>query len=167
MLPSSKTLLLHESGEFDSLVEEYEIIQEMKRIKKAVKSIDKTASVAGKSLLKSVRTLHSSKDENLIERTPELSKIITKAVLIGGTMYINPVIGLISLFTSFAIKKNNDTKRRQQLRDMYSAKLEFLEGKINKLEEDSDEKLRLIKLRNKLRTDLEKLKRIKDETGEE
>jgi hypothetical protein len=167
MLPINKTLLLNENVEFDSFMEEYEYLQEMKKIKQIAKSVDKASNVAVKSLINGVRGLHSTKDENLVERTPELSKVITKAIVIGGTFSVNPVLGLITLFTSMAVKNKNDANRRQKLRDMYSAKLEFLEGKINKLEEDDEEKLRLIKLRNKLRTDLEKLKRIQDATGEE
>jgi len=167
MLSSYKTLLLREDIEFDSIREEYEFLEDMKSIKKVAKNVDNATAIAGKAIVNIVKGLHRTNENNLVEGMPELSKLMTRAIIVRGAFFINPVVGLITLFTTIALKSHNDKKEREKLRNLYTAKLEFIEGKLNKLEDDNDEKLKLLQLKNKLKTDLEKLKRIQDKTGEE
>jgi hypothetical protein len=143
--------------EFNSYLEEREILQEAGMVKNAVRSVDKSATM----IKSAVSKLHSTSDKNLVDNTPELSKLITRAIIVRASFVVNPVVGLLTLFTTIALKNHSDNKNREKLIDMYSAKLEFVEGKIDREEKD-DEKLNLIKMRNALRTDLEKLKRAQD-----
>jgi hypothetical protein len=160
VLSPYKTLLLDDSREFDSYLEEREILQE-NVVKDAIRVADKTAGL----IKKAVNSLHSTKEENLVDNMPELSKLITRAIIVRASFAVHPAIGVITLFTTLALKSHNDKKEREKLKNLYSAKLEFIEGKLNSVEND-DEKLNLLKMRNKLRTDLEKIKRIQDRKGE-
>jgi hypothetical protein len=161
VLPSYKTLLLDDYKEFDSYREEQQILNEVD-VKSVVRKTDKSVGI----IKNAINKLHSTKETNLVDNMPELSKLITRAIIVRASFAVNPAVGLITLFTTIAIKNHNDKKKREKLINMYSAKLEFVEGKMDK-EEDDKEKLNLIKMRNKLRSDLEKLKRVQDKTGGE
>jgi hypothetical protein len=156
MLSKYNTLLLDDvrtdEDLFDSYREEYFFLEEIKQAKKAVKKVDNV----GAMLMKTIKSLYKTDDKHLVEGTMELSKVITRVAVVGSVAYINPVVGLIGFFTSLAIRRNNDAKRREKLMIMYKSKLEFVEDKIGRTEEDS-KKQSLIKLKHKLNSDIDKL----------
>jgi hypothetical protein len=176
MLSKYGTLLLDDVNynEFDSYREEYIFLNEMKSEgkkksnladkagKSAQKVIKKTDNVAV-TLGKAIKALYSTNDEHLVEGTMELSKIITRfAVLAAGAyvfpagLFVSGLVGVIGHFTGLALRRSNDAKRREKLMQMYKAKLEFVEDKIPKVEDDK-QKQSLLKLKHKLNADIEKL----------
>ena len=153
---------------YDPYLEEQEILEEGV-IKQISKDVNKTAG----AVLKSIKSLYKTKDSNLVEGVPELSKVITRtAVAIGAASTIatgglaGPLVAVIALYTTHAIKNSNDTKRRGQLLTMYSTKLEYTTDRIDK-EDDPKAKYQLMKVRDKLKSDINKLKVIKDKQGED
>lgn len=160
MLSKYNTLLLDDirtdEDLFDSYREEYLFLEELKQAKKQAKNGVKKVDNAGAVLIKAIKNLYKTDDKHLVEGTMELSKVITRVAIVGGIAYVNPVIGLISFFTSLAIRRNNDAKRREKLMIMYKSKLEFVEDKIGR-ENDDSKKQSLIKLKHKLNSEIDKL----------
>jgi hypothetical protein len=160
MLSKYNTLLLddirNDEDLFDSYREEHYFLEELKQAKKEAKKTVKKVDNAGVVLIKTIKSLYKTDDKHLVEGTMELSKVITRVAVVGGIAYVNPVIGLISFFTALAIRRNNDAKRREKLMIMYKSKLEFVEDKIGRTEDDS-KKQSLIKLKHKLNSEIEKL----------
>lgn len=157
MLSKYQTLLLDNLlyEEFDSYREEYLCLQEIKK-EKITKKIDNGVN----AFVKAVKELYTTDEQHLIDHTMEFSKLITRAAIAGSIFYINPLMGLISAYTGYAIRKMNDAKKREKLMRLYKSKLEYIEGKIEK-EEDDKKKYALIKLRNKLQSDLNKISVVK------
>lgn len=154
MLSTDKLLLLDSTNvkEFDSYLEEKVFLEEESKVTKTAKSADR----AGISLLKSIKSLYSTNDEHLVEGTMELSKIITRVVIVRALFLINPMVGVIAFFTGLAIRKNNDIKNRQKLMRMYKSKLEYIEDKIPRVTDDK-EKEGLIRIKHRLKDDIHKL----------
>ncbi|QXN70338.1 hypothetical protein INTERNEXUS_298 [Bacillus phage vB_BspM_Internexus] len=152
MLSKYESLLLIEHEEFDSYREEYFLLKEG-----LATDVDKTT----KGIFNIIKKLHSSSDDRLIENMPDFSRLLTRCIIIGSIAVISPVIGLITLYTSSAIRRRNDANRREKLIHLYSSKLEYIEDRLTR---ESDEKKRqnMIKMKNKLKSDLDKLKVIKD-----
>lgn len=158
MLNRYSPLLLDNQNlnEFDSYREEYLFLNEM-NVKKAVKDVDKASA----GIVKGIKNLYTTGEDHLLDNTMEFSKIITRAAIVGSTFAINPLLGLISAYTLHAVRMKNDAKKREKLIHLYTSKLEFVEDKIGK-EDDDTKKLNLIKLKNKLHSDLQKIKVVKD-----
>ncbi|ALN97875.1 hypothetical protein Bp8pS_196 [Bacillus phage vB_BpuM-BpSp] len=146
---------LHENKEFDSDKEAYFFLQE---------GIGQNADKAVLSMIKTVKSLYTTSDKNLISGMPELSKVITRSVIVGSLYVISPLIGLIALYTTLVIRGVNNSNRREKLLRLYSSKLEFVEGKIGS-EEDDKKRLNLIKLKNKLKSDIAKIKVVKEDAN--
>jgi hypothetical protein len=181
MLPKYKTLLLDDTrlNEFDSYREEYYFLEELKKeedskeddkkdtSKDKIKKVDKKATNAVIILGKAIKSLYSTGDDHLVDGTLELSKVITRTIVVivgaasiaTGTGFIagltTLLIGAIGHFTSLAVRRGNDAKRREKLMHMFKAKLEFVEDKIGRA--DDKEKEALIKIKHKLQSDIRKL----------
>ena len=168
MLSIYSTLILEDANEneFDSFREEYYILKEEEKKEKGVKKVASKVDKGAQGILKMIRSLHTTNDKNLIENMPEFSKIITRAIMVGGAWVINPTVGLITLFTTLVMKARNDTNKRDKLLRLYSGKLEYIEDKLGRVDEDK-EKYELIKLKNKLKSDINKLKVLKDTNHED
>lgn len=130
-----------------------------KMAKKGKKMVDKTkikdVVAEGKSIIKLVYTM---KDEDFIEGKvfPQLSRLIVRAASIYGLWLVNPMLGVLGFVTDRYIKKYNEIGQRKRLRKYYEAKLEYIESKIEK-EDDEKEKYKLIKMRNAFKSNLKKL----------
>jgi hypothetical protein len=167
MLSLKDTLFLDDSrlDEFDSYREEQEFLSEIRLLKeesKAQGAVKKADGVAA-TLMKAIKSLYRTGDDHLVEGTMELSKIITRfAVLATGVAvfpagaFVSALVGAIGHFTLRAIRQGNDAKNREKLLRMYKSKLEFIEDKIGRTEKD-DQKEQLIKIKHKLKSDIDKL----------
>lgn len=148
---------INESYEdIDMLLEETKV---KKMIKKAEDTIDKSkvkkVVEEGKDL---INLIYKTKDEDFVQGKilPKLSRLIVRATTIYGLYLINPVIGVIGFVTDRTLKRYNDTQQRKRLLQYYKAKLEYVEGKIEKCDDDK-EKYKLIKLRNTLKSNIRKI----------
>lgn len=149
-----------------AIEENYEDIDMLLEETKVKKMVKKAEEVKDKSKAKKlvdegkeiVNLIYKAKDEDFVEGKifPQLSRLIIRATAIYGLFLINPLIGVIGFVTDRTLKRYNDVQQRKRLRKYYEAKLEYIEGKIDKCEEDK-EKYKLIKLRNSLKSNIKKI----------
>jgi hypothetical protein len=143
-------------NDIDMLLEETKVD---KVAKKGKDMIDKTKVkdivAEGKSIIK---LIYSMKDEDFIEGKvfPQLSRLVVRAASIYGLWLINPMVGVLGFVTDRYIKRYTEIKQRKRLRNYYEAKLEYIEGRIEK-EDDEKQKYKLIKMRNAFKSNLKKL----------
>lgn len=147
---------LEDINDIDMFLEETKVEKAVKTgAKKFSDSKVKKVIDEGKSLIKMI---YSMKDEDFVEGKffPHLSRVIVRATTIYGLWLINPLIGVLGFVVDKCLKKYSDIRQRQRLRKYFQAKLEYVEGKIDKADDDK-EKYKLIKLRNTLKSNLRKI----------
>lgn len=150
-------------GDDELPLEDISMLDEQTKVEKFAKGTEKQFNKSkvkelideGKAL---VRMIYSMKDEDFVEGKvfPQLSRLIVRAVSIYGLFLINPLVGVIGFVTDRYIKRFHDIKQRNRLRKYYESKLEYIEEKIGRAE-DEKEKYKLIKLKNTLRTNIKKI----------
>lgn len=149
--------------DIDESYEDIDMLLEETKVKKMVK---KAEEIKDKSKVKKVvdegkeivKLIYNTKDEDFVEGKifPQLSRLIVRATTIYGLFLINPLVGVIGFVTDRTLKRYSNIQQRKRLRKYYEAKLEYVEGKIEKCEDDK-EKYKLIKLRNTFKSNINKL----------
>lgn len=145
------------------ILEDISMLEEEAKVEKLAKNgkkaFDKSKAKAlvdeGKAIIKMI---YSMKDEDFVEGKifPQLSRLLVRATTIYGLWLINPVVGVIGFVTDRYIKRFHDIKQRTRLHKYYESKLEYVEEKIARVE-DEKEKYKLIKLKNALKTNIKKI----------
>jgi len=153
----------NENTEFDSYREEYEILQEEEKKKEDKKDDSSKAEKAkdiAKEILRSIKDLHTSDEDELLNHSNKVSKIITRAVISGSLIALrHPLIGLLTFLTGSVIKSAGNAGKRKKLLALYKSKLEFVEDKLGRVEDDK-EKYELIKLKNELKSNIKKIQLV-------
>lgn len=153
--------LLFENEE--TLYEDIDMLEEETNVEKLSKTGSKKFNDSkvkklideGKSLVKMIYTV---KDEDFVEGKafPMISRLLVRTIAITGMFMLHPAIGIIGFTTNKFLKKEITRKQRTRLSNFYKAKLEYIEDKLAK-EEDDKEKYKLIKIRNSLNNNLKKI----------
>lgn len=108
--------------------------------------------------------IQNNKRNDIIENNfiPKLSKLIKRAIILGATWAINPAIATLGAVTAFILsKKGTATQRKRILKDINN-ELELVKEKIKDADSNNDkkEKYQLIRLRQKLENNRDKIKRF-------
>jgi hypothetical protein len=151
MVSTSNTIFLSEIVKIDE--EERLFLEEMSKQEGTKEEKQKKAKI---DLLKMIKQLYSTSDKNMVEGELGLMKVITRSVILGGAFYLNPLVGIITFFTTLALRRKNDSKTWERLMLKYQSRLEFVEDRLTKDIKD-DEKKRLIQTKNVLKRNIEKL----------
>ena len=119
--------------------------------------IDKLASDVKETVKKAL--LPDAREDIIKDSLPSLSKLIKIALVGGAAFAINPAIAAIGAITTVALRnkarKNERRKILAELREEY----ELVEEKIKDAESkgDNKNKYQLMRLRNKLKTSIERI----------
>jgi hypothetical protein len=151
MVSSFNTILLDSIIQMDD--EERIFLEEMSKEEGSKEDKQKKAKM---NVLTMIRKLYSTSDKNIVEGELGLMKVITRSVILGGAFYLNPLVGIITFFTTLALRRKNDSKSWERLMLKYQSRLEFVEDRLARETKD-DEKQRLIKTKNVLKRNIEKL----------
>lgn len=102
-----------------------------------------------------------NREEIVKNSVPKLSKMVKRAIVLGGTWAINPAIAAISAVTMVALSKNATEKEKKRVLSELKKELELVEEKIKDSDSNGDrkEKYELIRLRQKLTTDIDRIKK--------
>ena len=133
--------------------------QAIKSVKDKAKSMDKWFNDTLKEIRDNAR--NEKRDAIVEENYPKLSKMIKKALALGSiAAVLDPIIAAITFVVGYTIKKKGDFKEKRRLLSELNNELEVCEAKIQDAEANGDktEKYNLIRLRQKLRTSIDKVK---------
>lgn len=141
------------------------------KIKKEVKSAGKTVKDKRNSLdrwfdntLKEIRDKKQNEArDRIVERGfPKLSSMISKAAGIGLAWAISPTLAAITFAVNFVLYKRKDVKERILLLRTLKREREIVEEKIKDADSSSDrkQKYELMRLKSKLDTDIDKIKKF-------
>lgn len=136
----------------------------VKKVSNGVDKVGNTAIMVTKEIKNMIKSIYRTDDEHLSKGTTQLSKLIARAAITVGLFHIpviGPVCSVIHFFTGLVLKNKNDAASRKRLEDMYKSKLEFVEDKIGRTDDDK-EKYQLIKLKNELNSSIGKIKYFDD-----
>ncbi|MGL5743982.1 MAG: hypothetical protein ACRCXX_02410 [Cetobacterium sp.] len=104
--------------------------------------------------------LPDAKEDVIKDTMPPLSKLIKQACLIGAAWAVNPAVAAITAVT--VVMASNKVKReaRRKILAELREELEMVEEKIKDAESkgDNKSKYQLMRLRNKLKTSIERIK---------
>ena len=129
----------------------------IKTDRKVSGKIDKLASDVKETVKKAL--LPDAREDIIKDSLPSLSKLIKIALVGGAAFAINPAIAAIGAITTVALRnkarKNERRKVLAELREEY----ELVEEKIKDAESkgDNKNKYQLMRLRNKLKTSIERI----------
>lgn len=148
------------------LLDEASIRDVARNVKNKVVQADKAVSSKIDNTVDSIKAsakklLMPDAKEDLIKDTmPPLSKLIKQAVAVGAAWAINPVLGAITAVVAVALSRKVKRNARRQLLAELREELELVEEKIKDAESkgDNKNKYQLMRLRNKLKTSIEKIK---------
>lgn len=119
--------------------------------------IDKLASDVKETVKKSL--LPNAREDIIKDSLPSLSKLIKIALATGLAYAINPAIAAIGAVTALYIKKRVTKNERRKILAELREEYELVEEKIKDAESkgDNKNKYQLMRLRNKLKTSIEKI----------
>lgn len=95
------------------------------------------------------------------ESFPKMSKMIKRAIILGTTWAINPAVAIIGAMTAFVLSKRGTEKQRKKLIAELNNELELINEKIKDADSNNDKKQKyeLIRLRQKVQMNRDKIKR--------
>ena len=103
---------------------------------------------------------NQKRDEVVEEAFPKLSKMIRRAITLGGAAYLDPSIAAVTAAVMFACSKRADQKARKRLLSDLARELEIVEEKIKDADAngDKEQKYELMRVKQKLNLSRDKLK---------
>lgn len=103
---------------------------------------------------------NQKRDEVVEESFPKLSKMIKRAIVLGGAAYLDPAIAALTAAVMFVCSKKADDKARKRLLSDISRELEIVEEKIKDADSNGDKeaKYELMRTRQKLNYSKDKIK---------
>ena len=152
----------------DSYLQEGGVVN---KVKKEIKSAAKTVKDKRNSMdrwfdntLKEIRDRKQNEArDRIVERGfPKLSSMISKAAGIGLAWAISPTLAAITFAVNFVLYKKKDVKERILLLRTLKREREIVEEKIKDADSSSDrkQKYELMRLKSKLDTDIDKIKKF-------
>lgn len=119
--------------------------------------IDKMASDFKDTIKKAL--LPDAREDIISDSLPSLSKIIKNAIAIGVAYAINPAIAAIGAFTVLVLRRRAKRNERRKILAELREEYELVEEKIKDAESkgDNKNKYQLMRLRNKLKTSIERI----------
>lgn len=92
---------------------------------------------------------------------PKLSKLIRASAVLGVAKAINPTIAAVGVFTSAILRKKLKANEKAKILKELNMELEMVEEKIKDADSSGDKKKKyeLMRLKNKLETDRDRIKR--------
>lgn len=120
--------------------------------------IDSTVDYIKASAKKAL--LPDSREDIIKDTMPPLSKLLKQAVAVGAAWAINPALAAITAVTAVALNRKVKREARRKVLAELREELELVEEKIKDAESkgDNKNKYQLMRLRNKLKTSIEKIK---------
>lgn len=90
----------------------------------------------------------------------KLMKIIRNGIMVGTGWYVNPALTAIGLIAGYAVDKKADKKVRSQILHELQTELNIVNEKIDDARSDSNRqsKYQLMRIKNKLETDIERIR---------
>lgn len=168
---NDKALLLDEETMLDDIDEQFlveaNIIKDAKmKTKQVVQKVERKAQAMDKwfnDTLKEIRNnnRNARRDEIVENNYPKLSKMIKRAIALGAiATVLDPTLAAISVVVGYTIKKKGDFKEKRRLLSELNKELEIVEAKIQDAESSGDrkEKYQLMRLRQKLKTGIDRVK---------
>lgn len=155
--------------EFYFIVEGCETLLSEKATNKVARTIQQTdkkvSGAVDRNVEQTIGTLKkaiSSQDrEDLIKGAlPKASRIIKTALLTGAVWMVNPVIAVIGALTSLALSSKIKDSEKTKILGELKQELEICEEKIKDADSrgDNKKKYQLMRIRNKLNTDIERIR---------
>lgn len=152
---------------FDDTILEAGIIDKVKKNasmgKKIVKQKEEQMDRWFNKTLKEIQgeTRNKSREDIVENSLPKLSKMIKRAIALGVTWAINPAIAAITAMTMITTSKYTTEKEKKRVLSELKKELEIVEEKIKDADSNGDrkEKYELIRLRQKLTTDIDRIKK--------
>lgn len=146
--------------ENDYILDEAKFITNIKKaVTRKEKKMDKWFNDTAKEIK---YKLNNGKREEIVEGAfPKVSKLVKRAILLGATWAINPAISAITAITMIAISKAGTESERKKLLTELGHELEMVEEKIKDADSngDKEKKYELMRLKQKLQTNRDKVKR--------
>lgn len=149
-----------------NLLFEDDIISEAGGIKHAKKVMSQKQRRMDKwfdDTVKFIRGEKSNKkrEEIISNSLPALSKMVKRAIGLGIAWAINPAIAAIGLVTAMGIDKRATEVEKKKILSELKKELEIVEEKIKDADGSGDrnEKYQLMRLKQKIETDIDKIKR--------
>lgn len=158
---------LHLTDEqFEFLISDDDILDEskfIKNIKKAITRREKRMDKWFNDTYKDIRNKsYNEKRNDMVENNiPRVSKMIKRALGLGAAWAINPAIAALSAIVMVAVSKAGTEKTRKRLLAEINHELELVEEKIKDADANSDkeQKYELMRAKQKLQTNRDKIKR--------
>lgn len=161
----------HDTGMYSDIFgESYYLVEAGSRVKASevvdkVKTVDK--KVSGKmdasydKILKDLRKkIVGQSREEIINNRTKLSTMVKKAILVGGGFLLNPILGLIALYTQIVIRKGLKEREKSRILSEIKGELEIIEEKLKDADSNNDrtKKYELMRLRRELKKQEEKIR---------
>lgn len=136
-----------------------------RKISDNIKRTDKKVSSAIDSkfdkLLKDLRKrIIGASREELINNRTKLSTVIKRVTVVGVSAYLNPILGLIALYTQVVVRKGLKEREKNRILADIKGELEIVEEKIKDADNNNDrnKKYELMRLRRELKKQEEKIR---------
>lgn len=134
-----------------------------KNVKKTVKDKQEAMDKWFDDTLKDIRnkTRNSAREDIVTDAFPKLSKMIRRATVLGAGFAIDPAIGAITVLVQYVLSKKSKESERKRLLSELKRELEIVEEKIRDADSSSDrkQKYELMRLKHKLQTDIDRIKK--------
>ena len=144
----------------DYLLDEAKFITNIKKaVTRKEKKMDKWFNDTAREIK---NKMANGKREEIVEGSfPKVSKLIKRAIILGATWAINPAISAITAFTMVVLSKAGTEAERKKLLTELGHELEMVEEKIKDADSvgDKEKKYELMRLKQKLQTNRDKVKR--------
>lgn len=144
---------LEDEDEKDKEHEEHKVNASKKeKAKNAFKFVKNAANMSDAEL-------EGSSKKRLLAR--KAIRVGISGIATGAGFMLNPILGLIAATTSIVANTKVNANERDNLIRLYSDKLDYLNSKIEK-EDNDEEKYKLKRLASKLETDIKKLEKTQE-----